>query len=212
MTWAVTDIAFVRGLVAGFALAVPLGPVAVLCIRRALAGGRFECFVAGLGAAVADTIFAGVAGLGITFIAMFIERFESIIGLIGGAIVVMVGVLTYRAPVCHITGAAKVQSLRRDTLTAFTMAITNPATMLGAAGIFAAFGPIHLKTEPIKAFWLVIGAFAGSALWWLLLALIVGTLKQKFVDGGLLRLNKIAGAIIAASGVAVLVVVTVRML
>jgi arginine exporter protein ArgO len=92
------------------------------------------------------------------------------------------------------------------------MAITNPATMLGAAGIFAVFGPINLQQEPIKAFWLVAGLFAGSAGWWLVLAFAVGTLKQRFVDGGLLRLNKISGAVITASGAAVLVAVAYHVL
>ena len=77
MGFAITDIAFVRGIVAGFALAAPLGPVAVLCIRRALARGRLECVLAGLGAAMADTIFGAVAGLGITFISSFVLRHEA---------------------------------------------------------------------------------------------------------------------------------------
>ena len=124
----------------------------------------------------------------------------------------MVGIITYRTPVCQVTGEVQVQSLGRDMLTAFTMAIANPATMLGAAGIFAAFGPVDLKAEPIKAFWLVFGVFTGSMLWWSILAVTTGTLKQKFVDGGLLRLNKISGAVIALSGAAVLATVAYRLL
>ncbi|HXP96053.1 MAG TPA: LysE family translocator, partial [Telmatospirillum sp.] len=46
---------FLRGLAVGFALAAPVGPVGILCVRRALADGRHAAFVAGLGAAFADT-------------------------------------------------------------------------------------------------------------------------------------------------------------
>jgi threonine/homoserine/homoserine lactone efflux protein len=210
MRFAITDIAFLRGLIAGIALAAPLGPVAILCIRRGLVRGRIECFVAGLGAALADTVFGAVAGLGITFVSSLVMEYETVIGTLGGLILVAVGALTFRTPVCHITGAVQVQSLRRDVATAFTMAITNPATMLGAAGIFAVFGPIDLKTEPFKAFWLVAGLFAGSAGWWLVLGLAVGTFHEKFVDGGLARLNKLSGAVIGVSGALVLAVVAYR--
>src|SRR5882762_6646179 len=100
----ISDVAFIRGGIAGFALAAPLGPVAILCIRRALARGQIEAVLAGLGAAVADTIFGAVAGLGITFISHFVIAHEVIIGLLGGGIVLGVGLITYRTPVCHITG------------------------------------------------------------------------------------------------------------
>jgi threonine/homoserine/homoserine lactone efflux protein len=208
----ISDVAFIRGAIAGFLLAVPLGPVAILCIRRALARGQIECIIAGFGAALADTIFGAVAGLGITFISSFVVAHEIIIGLLGGMIVLAVGIATYRTPVCHVTGTAQVQSLRRDVVTAFTMAITNPATMLGAAGIFATFGPVDISTEPIKAFWLVFGVFTGSMAWWIILSMAVGTLKQRFVDGGLLMLNRVSGAVITLSGVAVMVTVTYRAL
>lgn len=207
MRFAITDIAFLRGLIAGVALAAPLGPVAILCIRRGLARGQIEGFLAGMGAALADTIFGAVAGLGVTFIFTFVLEYETLIGLIGGVILLAVGVLTYRTPVCPITGAMQVQSLRRDIATAFTMAITNPATMLGAAGIFAVFGPINIDEEPVKAFWLVAGLFAGSAGWWLVLSALTGIFHERFVDGGLLRLNKISGAIITVSGAVVLTLV-----
>ena len=210
MQFLITDIAFLRGVIAGFALAAPLGPVAVLCIRRGLARGRIECFVAGLGAAVADAIFGSIAGLGITFISSRVIEYQNAIGLLGGIILMIVGLGTYRTPVREISGELHVQSLRRDFVAAFSMAITNPATILGAAGIFAVFGPINLNTQPIKAFWLVVGVFAGSAGWWLMLAAAVGTFRQRFVDGGLRRLNKVSGAVIAACGAAVLGTVIYR--
>ncbi len=48
----------VKGAGIGFAVAAPVGPIGVLCIRTTLERGRIAGFCAGLGAAVADTIFA----------------------------------------------------------------------------------------------------------------------------------------------------------
>ena len=212
MTFEILQVAFIRGLVAGFALAAPMGPVAMLCVRRALAKGRLQALAAGTGAAVADMVFGAAAGLGITVATAFVTAHHIIIGAVGGVIVVVMGVLTYRAPIVITDGEVQVQSLSRDVVAAFTMAITNPATMGAAAGLFAAFGVIDAAIDPSRAFWLVAGVFAGSMLWWVILVGAVGFMREGFLRRGLARLNKIFGAIIAASGVAVLVAVAVRAL
>jgi threonine/homoserine/homoserine lactone efflux protein len=212
MTVALFEFAFVRGLAAGFALAAPVGPVAILCIRRALARGRLEGFAAGLGAAVADMMFGAIAGLGLTVISTFIIDHEVAIGLIGGIIVLAVGLLTYHAPVLIADGNISVQSLRRDFATAFGMAITNPATMFAALGVFAAFGPTHAQTGSSDAFALIAGVFGGSAAWWLILAGAAGSWRGGMMERGIKRLNRFSGAIMALSGAAVLAAVVYRAL
>ncbi len=206
------DLAFVRGLAVGFALAAPMGPVAVLCIRRALARGFFQAFAAGLGAALADMTFGGIAGLGITAISTFVFDYETIIASIGGTLVLALGVSTYRTPVVITNGAVAVNSLRRDFAAAFSMAITNPATMIAAFGVFAAFGPINVESAPRSAAWLMVGVLAGSAAWWLILAGVVTTLRGRFVAGGAAWLNRASGGVIAGSGVLVLTAMAVKVL
>jgi threonine/homoserine/homoserine lactone efflux protein len=212
ITPAFLDLAFVRGVVVGFALAAPMGPVAVLCIRRGLARGHTQAFIVGLGAALADMSFGAVAGLGITVISSFILDYENVIGLMGGLLVIGLGVSTYRTKGVTIHGRIVVKSLRRDIAAAFTMAIANPATMIAAAGVFAAFGPVDISTTPARAFWLVVGVFSGSALWWLILSSVVTILRDRFIHKGLPKLNRISGSIIAASGMLVLVVTILKML
>jgi threonine/homoserine/homoserine lactone efflux protein len=204
------QLAIVRGLVAGFALAAPMGPVAMLCVRRTLVKGRLQAFMAGLGAALADMLFGAAAGLGITAVNAFVFSHEDTIGLIGGAIVLVIGIATYRAPIKVANGGAEAQTLRRDFVASFTMAITNPTTMGAAAGLFAAFGPVNAKLNPGTAFWLVFGVLAGSALWWLTLVSIAGVMREGFLRHGLSKLNKISGAIITLSGVVVLAVTLAR--
>lgn len=203
--------AFVRGAVVGFALAAPMGPVAVLCIRRALARGRLQAFIAGLGAALADMVFGAVAGLGLTVISTFIMDYETVIGIVGGTLVLGLGITTYRTPVVMTDGNVLVKSLRRDFAAAFTMAITNPATMIAAIGVFAAFGPIDIHTSPGRAFWLVFGVLIGSALWWLILAAVAATLRARFIASGLRWLNRVSGSIIGLSGAVVLITVFAKL-
>lgn len=210
MSFSPFDFAFVRGLVAGIALAAPVGPVAVLCMRRALSAGWMRAFIAGLGAAVADMIFGAVAGLGIGVVTTFVLDHDVSIGLTGGLIVLGVGVGTFRTPVARADGTAEPSFIGRDFAATFSMAITNPATMIAAAGIFAAFSPIDMYTAPTAATMLVAGVFVGSAVWWLILSSVVGTFRGAFIKRGLPHLNHISGAIIALSGAGVLIVAALK--
>src|SRR5258707_12070362 len=54
-----------KGFAAGFAIAAPLGPTAILCIRRTLDHGRLFAFATGLAAAIADVVLGGVAAYGL---------------------------------------------------------------------------------------------------------------------------------------------------
>ena len=56
-----------KGMLVGIIIAVPAGPVGVLCVRRTIFHGRLAGFVSGLGAASADAVFGIIAGFGLTF-------------------------------------------------------------------------------------------------------------------------------------------------
>ena len=78
------DIRFLlRGLVIGFSIAAPVGPIGVLCIRRTLAGGRVSGLVSGLGAATADAIYGCIAGFGLMFISSILVSHQGWLRLIG---------------------------------------------------------------------------------------------------------------------------------
>lgn len=63
---------FLKGILAGLALAMPVGPVAVLCIRRTLAEGARMGFATGFGASLADGFYGLAAALGLTAISGFL--------------------------------------------------------------------------------------------------------------------------------------------
>ena len=85
----------VSGVVIGLAVAVPIGPVNLICIRRTLAFGPLNGFVSGLGAAIGDTVFAIVTGFGLTVIAQLIKGYSSLLELLGGGMLLYFGVHTF---------------------------------------------------------------------------------------------------------------------
>ena len=86
---------FPKGLLAGLAIAAPVGPVNVLCISRTLRKGWKAGLASGLGAATADALYGAIAGFSINFIIQLLIREEFWIRLIGGSFLIVVGVLYY---------------------------------------------------------------------------------------------------------------------
>ncbi len=68
----------IRGVIIGFSIAAPVGPIGVLCIRRTLAEGRAYGLVSGLGAASADAFFGTIAALGLTLVANFLADQQTV--------------------------------------------------------------------------------------------------------------------------------------
>ena len=80
-----------RGLIIGFSIAAPVGPIGVLCIRRTLAEGRASGLASGLGAATADAIYGCIAGFGLTFISSMLISQQVWLRLIGGVFLCYLG-------------------------------------------------------------------------------------------------------------------------
>ncbi len=194
---------FLRGMVIGFALAAPVGPVGVLCIKRALVHGRLAAFCAGLGAALADTIFGSVAGLGLTVVSAFLISHQFIIRLAGGSFLVFVGLRGYGQKPAAEEEDPKGTTLLKDFLASFMLAISNPATILAAIPVVAAVGAIGLK-DTDSATWLVTGVFSGSTAWWLLLSAAAGAVRSRFSPKILTMLNRISAVLLTVTGVIIL--------
>src|SRR5690348_8139122 len=101
---------FVRGLIIGFAIAAPVGPIGMLVIRRTLAEGRLLGLLTGLGAAVADALYGCVGAFGLTFISSFLMGNAFWTKSIGGVFLIYLGISTVRAkPLEESTGASNVR-------------------------------------------------------------------------------------------------------
>lgn len=187
------------GTLVGVALAAPVGPVGILCIRLALTQGRWAATAAGMGAAMADAIFGAVSGLGLILIQNFIAEHQQGLGLIGGLIVMGLGISAWRTPATLDEAPITLMALTKDFAATFSMAITNPATMVAAFGLIAAIGPIDLSDGSTAGGRLVAGIFLGSALWWLALASITIGLRQR-ITRNLKWVNKFSGGLFLAFG------------
>ena len=194
---------FLRGVAIGFAIAAPIGPVGILCIRKALADGRLAAFVAGLGAAFADTIFGGIAAFGVGAVMSFIDGQMMILKIVGGIFMVWLGVHTWRSAAIVVEAEpGKGPGMLRDFLSTLVITITNPGTIFGVAGVFAALGPMGRPEVGWPTGLLVGGIFTGSALWWLTLSAVASAARTRFTPERMRLFNHLSGALLIVFGAA----------
>lgn len=213
---------FIKGLLVGFLVAAPVGPVAVMCIHRTLAHGRFAGYVCGLGATVADTIFGAVAALGLGFIASTVIAHYDTLRMGGGIVLMLLGLRLVLAR--HLSQraerqeeaeereerlASKPPSSRVDFhlgnfAAAFAIMITNPITLVSFAAIFTVIDVSGIGDAMRWGVSLISGVFVGSALWWTALVLLSGLARHRITDHGILWVNRVSGGLILAFGIALL--------
>lgn len=193
-----------RGLVIGFSIAAPVGPIGVLCIRRTLTDGRGPGLVSGLGAATADALYGCVAGFGLTFISGALIEQKLWLQLFGGLFLLYLGIKTLFSRPAEQAAKASGSGLLGAYASTFLLTVTNPLTILSFAAIFAALGLANTSRSYVSALVLVLGVFLGSAAWWLLLTSGVGLIRDKFSTQGLLWVNRTSGIVITVFGVAAL--------
>ena len=196
----------VKGIVIGFVIAAPVGPVGVLCIRRALADGRAAAFVAGLGAAAADTFYGAVAALGLSLVTDFLSDHRGLLSFVGGLFLLLLGWRTFRARTEMLPTPDTRIGLMRDFVSTFVITLTNPATILAFMAVFASISTVQLPSAvSLDAGLLIAGVFVGSAAWWGLLSAAAGAVRSRFHAGWLRWLNRASGLLLIGFGVAALV-------
>jgi threonine/homoserine/homoserine lactone efflux protein len=197
---------FLKGIFIGFAMAVPVGPIGIMCIRKTLTEGRLRGLIIGLGAATADFFYGCVAAFGLTIISDTLVSQRIWIRLAGGALLLFLGVRTFRAKPSDPKTRFKIPNsgkLRSYLYTVF-LTLTNPLTIFAFIAIFAALG-LGNGLRYFSASALVAGVFIGSCLWFLLLSSAVTLFKKRLDLVGLQWVNRIAGILIILSGIIVMV-------
>jgi len=193
---------FLRGVAIGFSLAAPVGPIGVLTIRRTLAHGRLTGFVSGLGTATADALYGLIGALGLTSLAALLTAQSGWLGLIGGGFLIYLGIRTFRARPAALEGAPEqtASGLAGAYASAFALTLTNPATILAFAVIFAGLNADIAAANAASAVVVVVGVFVGSAAWWLVLSTVTDWLRGRLNPAALVWVNRMSGLVIVGFG------------
>jgi threonine/homoserine/homoserine lactone efflux protein len=178
----------------GFLWRRRLGPVGILCVRRTLEHGARYGLVIGVSAASCDMVSSIVAAFGITLVSDFITLEQYWIRLVGGIILLAIGYAAFRP---HSLADKGMKAPGSHTWTFFSTALlvfTNPLTLFAFAAAFAVIGVKHIVGHPVSGLMLVAGVFFGSLTWFVLLAGLVHSFKEKVMRVGLTLVSRVAGS------------------
>lgn len=196
---------FIKGLVFGFSIAAPVGPIGILCIRRSLTGGWSAGLLTGMGAATADALYGCMAAFGIAGISGWLVGQRGWIQLAGCLFLCYLGLRIFfsRTDVQAAPGPAQDGAL--GYLSALLLTLANPMTILSFTAVFAGMGLGGVHTGRPDAGWLVAGVFTGSMLWWIILT-TAGSLFGTHIRPATLRwINRLSGTVLTGFGLVALI-------
>ena len=194
----------IQGVLIGFVVAVPVGPLGLLCINRAMAMGALCGLFSGLGVASADALAASIAALGISFVSDFFTAHQMVLRLGGGIFLCYLGWQIYGTNPKEQPAPSDVNGMLNAYATTFFLPFSNPVTILSFIAIYAGWHVPSLQGRYIAAAMLALGVFLGSALWWIGLFVGMTVFRQSFSLRTLAWVHRVSGALIVGFGVVVL--------
>jgi len=197
------------GLGIGVLMAAPIGPVNVLVIQRTVSRGFWGGLAAGLGAVAGDGLLAAIAAFSVTAISDVMAAHSAAIQMIGGLLLVGFGAaLLFARPALLIPLGEKSHLFEHAGIIpqTFALTVTNPGAILGMAAMIGGLGSLigGLNTY-FEALLLVAAVMGGSLMWWLGLSELIATIRHKLTESRLKLINRIAGLILIAFGLILLI-------
>ena len=190
-----------QGFILGVAIAAPVGPIGLLCIRRTLEHGQVVGFATGMGAAVADTIYGAIAAFGVSALLVFLTGHETAFRLLGGLFLLAVAARTYfKTMSTNDDAVPDDKTCVGGFMTGLTLTLTNPVSVLAFIGLFAGAG-ITGQLAFIDAAILVWGVFIGASTWWLTLSSGVALVRHRISEDRLSVINHGTAILLALFGV-----------
>lgn len=175
--------AALAGAVAGYAIAIPVGAIAVLIIHTGLTGGLRSGLAAGAGAATADLIYAAIAALAGLGVSAVIGPLIGPLRLVGGGVLIGLGVrglLALRSaretiPASAEDHSATPRSLLRTYAGFLGLTLLNPVTVVYFAALTVGLPFLGGGAERLV---FAVTAFIASLSWQWLLAVFGAALGR----------------------------------
>jgi threonine/homoserine/homoserine lactone efflux protein len=190
---------FGQSVLIGLSIAAPVGQIGVLAIQRTLDQGRAAGLATGLGAAFADAVYGAIGAFGITGLMAWLLGLKPWLSLFGGGFLLWLAWRMATRPVVRsVGGHPPAGTLLRHVTGTFVLTLSNPTTILS---FMAVFGALAGRAPAASPWAMVAGVLVGSALWWLVLAAVVGWLRERFDARWQRAVNRGSALLLAGLGV-----------
>jgi threonine/homoserine/homoserine lactone efflux protein len=195
---------FVQGIIIGLTLAVPVGPLSLICIQRTVKEGRLHGILSGMGVATADSFYAAVTFLGLTVISGFIITHQNLFRFLAGVVFILIGIRVFLSVPAAITAKTEHETYLKDYLSMVALAIANPLTLVFFLVILPGYSVVIHGTSSLSAAEFVAGVFFGSVVWWVVLCGSIGSVRSRISVANLGLINRVSGLLISCFGTGML--------
>ena len=193
----------------GLAVAAPVGPMGMLCIRRTLTDGPRAGLAIGFGIATGDATYGLIAALGLVSVSHFMLAYDRPLHIIAGLFLLYLGIRTMLQKVPADNGNAEAGKFRsvghagalKAYAGALLLTLTNPQTVIMFAALFTTLAPRGPFSSGI-ALTTVFGVFCGSIAWWCFLVAAISLARHAIGHKLRVVIDRIAGFALAAFGIA----------
>ena len=176
-----------QSILAGIAVAAPVGPMSLLCMQRTLHAGPAQGLAFGVGIAAADGSYAALGAFGLTAVTSLLLAGGQWLRIGGALVLLYFAVRILRAAPAAPAHRTVARSRWRGFTTAYGLTLANPPTILFFAGLFASLAPLsRLSQAAVFAG----GVFAGSMLWWMVLTGVIAVTASKLSPSVLHWINR----------------------
>lgn len=192
-----------RGVLIGLLFGLPVGAVGTMTVQRTWSSGVKAGLFTGLGSSIADCFYASVGVFGLTLISDFLLKYQVIINILGGGLILFMGIRLLRKKEDTAAKKREAAGTLKLFLSSFIVGITNPAAILTFLFAFSYFG-ISGDAELPQGVMLVCGVFIGTYIWWGTLSTVTNIIKKKTEKFSFRYMNRIFGSLLSLFGAVVL--------
>jgi threonine/homoserine/homoserine lactone efflux protein len=185
--------AFFLGVAAGYAIAIPFGPIAILIVRTGLRVGLRAAAAAGAGTATADLVFATIAMLFGAAASTLLAPVLPAARLVAGAALAVIAVRGMLAAPQALDREQGSVRAGNTYLMFLGLTMLNPPTVIYFVSLAIALPAVSADFASRAAF--VVGAFVSSLSWQEFLAL-VGAMLHGRLTPRLQRITAIVSSLI----------------
>lgn len=191
---------FLKGALIGFSIAMPIGPVGMLCIQHAIRRGLVGGLIAGFGAALGDACFGCMAGYGVSLLSHVLTHYQVWLQIIGSLFLLYLGIKIFKSQPPQLETPDISFRRSRIFLSTFFLTLTNPLTIVCFAAVYTSLGITPADDELLPGLILTLGVLLGAAIWWLVLTCSVTFIGKKFHLDSSPLFNRISGGILTGCG------------
>lgn len=192
------DTTIFKGMMMGFILSLPFGPVGIYCMELTIVEGRWKGYITALGMVTIDMFYSAVALLFLSGVKEYIVRYENYLSLTIGLFLLVISLRKLLTKIELKDIDVDFKSMLQNYLTGVGFAIVNISSILLTATVFTVLkvlddGNTFPPTTYMEA---ILGVGLGGTGLWFFTTYIISHFRKLFGKEKLIKIIKVANGII----------------